>query len=65
MVGLPSGVMTVRSLLADPSTSGAWTLDAARSSVRFTNKTMWGLLKVNGRFTDVSGSGQIGDDGRR
>lgn len=63
MVGLPSGVMTVRSLLADPSTSGAWTLDTARSSVRFTNKTMWGLLKVNGRFTDVSGSGQIGDDG--
>ena len=56
--------MTVHSMLADPSSSGTWTLAPDRSSVRFTNKTMWGLLKVNGRFTDVSGSGQIGDDGR-
>lgn len=55
--------MTVTSLLADPSTSGTWTLAPERSSVRFTNKTLWGLVKVNGRFTEVAGSGQIGDDG--
>ncbi len=31
----------------------------ARSSVRFKNKTLWGLVPVNGEFTDVSGDGQI------
>ncbi|MCE9516294.1 MAG: YceI family protein [Mycobacterium sp.] len=55
--------MTVRSLLADPSTSGAWTLAADRSSVRFSNKTLWGLFTVKGQFTDVAGSGEIGADG--
>ena len=55
--------MTVRSLLADPSTSGPWTLAADRSSVRFSNKTLWGLFTVKGQFTDVVGSGEIGSDG--
>lgn len=55
--------MTVRSVLADPSTSGVWTLATDRSSIRFTNKTLWGLFKVNGRFTDFEGAGRIGDDG--
>ena len=52
--------MTVRSILADPSMAGTWSLAADRSSVRFTNKTLWGLVKVNGEFDDVSGTGQFG-----
>ena len=55
--------MTVRSLLADSSTSGSWTLAADRSSVKFSNKTLWGLFTVKGQFTDVTGSGEIGEDG--
>lgn len=55
--------MSVRSVLADPSTSGTWTLSTDRSSIRFTNRTLWGLLKVNGHFADFDGSGRIGDDG--
>lgn len=55
--------MAVRSMLSDPSTTGTWTLASDSSSVRFTNKTLWGLLKVNGRFAEFSGSGEIGADG--
>ena len=49
----------LQSLLADPGTAGVWNLVPARSSVRFKNKTLWGLAAVNGEFTDVSGDGQI------
>ena len=52
--------MTVQSVLADPSMAGTWSLSADRSSVRFTNKTLWGLVKVNGEFKEVSGTGQFG-----
>ena len=49
----------LQALLADPATAGVWKLVPARSSVRFKNKTLWGLVPVNGEFTDVSGDGQI------
>ena len=49
----------LQSLLADPATAGVWNLVPARSSVRFRNKTLWGLVPVNGEFTDISGDGQI------
>lgn len=38
---------------------GRWTLDAAGSSVRIQNKTMWGLVNVKGVFTKVSGEGEV------
>jgi polyisoprenoid-binding protein YceI len=50
---------TLQTLLADPATAGVWNLVPVRSSVRFKNKTLWGLASVNGEFTDVSGDGQI------
>lgn len=50
---------TLQSLLADPAVAGVWNLVPARSSVRFKNKTLWGLVPVNGEFTEVSGDGQI------
>ncbi|TGD87130.1 YceI family protein [Mycolicibacterium sp. CH28] len=49
----------LQALLDDPTTAGAWNLVPARSSVRFKNKTFWGLVTVNGEFTEVSGDGQI------
>ena len=56
--------MTAQTPLTDPQLAGTWTLDPQRSSVRFTSKTLWGLVPVNGRFTDVSGAGQLTSDGR-
>jgi len=42
---------------------GAFTLDAANSSVRFHNKSVWGLVHVHGTFGSVRGSGEIAADG--
>ena len=53
--------MTAQTPLTDPQLAGTWTLDAQRSSVRFTSKTLWGLIPVNGRFTEVTGDGRIAD----
>lgn len=55
--------MTFRGLLADEGVVGTWALAPDRSSVRFTNKTLWGLMKVRGRFADVNGTGRIDADG--
>lgn len=51
--------MTVQSVLDDPAAIGTWTLVPDRSSVSFTNKTLWGLVPVNGHFTDISGQGRL------
>lgn len=51
-------------LLTDPQTAGTWRLDPQRSSVKFTARTLWGLVPVNGRFTDVNGEGRVGADGQ-
>ncbi|WP_396926757.1 YceI family protein [Mycolicibacterium sp.] len=53
----------LHALLNDPGAAGTWQLVPARSSVRFTNKTFWGLATVTGKFGDVSGTGQIGANG--
>jgi len=42
---------------------GPFTLDPARSTVRFKHKTMWGLASVNGTFGTVRGSGAVAADG--
>ncbi|MCX2932149.1 YceI family protein [Mycobacterium sp. CVI_P3] len=49
----------MQALLDDPTTAGRWRLVPDRSSVRFKNKTFWGLATVTGEFTDVRGSGEI------
>ncbi|HTJ66029.1 MAG TPA: YceI family protein [Actinospica sp.] len=43
--------------------SGSFTLDPARSSVRFTHKTMWGLVTVKGVFGAIRGGGAVSADG--
>jgi polyisoprenoid-binding protein YceI len=54
---------TVTKLLSNPQAVGVWTLVRDRSTLAFTNKTMWGLMNVKGRFTEFSGEGQITDTG--
>lgn len=51
---------SLQALLDEP---GRWQLVPARSSVRFKNKTFWGLATVTGEFADVRGAGQIGANG--
>ncbi len=53
----------LHALLNDPGAAGVWQLVPARSSVRFKNKTLWGLATVTGKFGDVSGTGQVGANG--
>lgn len=50
---------TVETLLSDPDTAGVWSLVPDRSFVAFKVKNMWGLMNVKGKFTDVSGDGQV------
>lgn len=50
----------VQALLDEPAN---WQLEPARSSLRFKNKTFWGLATVTGEFTDVRGAGQIDANG--
>jgi polyisoprenoid-binding protein YceI len=49
----------LQALLADGKLAGAWTLDGARSSVGLRSKSMWNLVKVKGRFTQVTGAAAI------
>ncbi|KDE98437.1 hypothetical protein Y900_005655 [Mycolicibacterium aromaticivorans JS19b1 = JCM 16368] len=53
----------LQALLNDPGAAGVWQLVPTRSSVRFKNKTFWGLATVTGTFGDVSGTGQVGSNG--
>ena len=46
-------------LLASGVLAGAWQLDAARTSVTLRSKSVWGLVSVRGRFTEVSGNGVV------
>ena len=55
---------SVTELLKDPQAVGTWTLDPNRSSFSFTNKTMWGLMNVKGRFTEFSGEGHVDAGGK-
>jgi polyisoprenoid-binding protein YceI len=62
----PSGPMTapVQALLADGALAGEWALDPGKSSIRLKNRSMWGLMRVNGVFREVSGDGSIYPDGQ-
>jgi len=51
---------TVAQVLRSP---GRWSLDAARSTFGFRNKTMSGLLTVKGRFREFRREGKVADSG--
>ena len=64
----PSGHTTtmppVHALLADGALAGEWALDRGQSSVQLKSRVLGGLIRVNGVFRDVSGSGTISPDGQ-
>ena len=43
--------------------AGHYELDPGASEVRIEHRTMWGLVNVKGRFTGLSGAGEIASDG--
>ena len=53
----------LQALLDDPNSAWRWQLVPARSSVRFKNKTFWGLATVTGEFTEVRGAGEVTANG--
>jgi polyisoprenoid-binding protein YceI len=53
----------IQALLADGKLAGAWTLDGAKSSVSLSSKSVWNLVKVKGRFTQVTGAAVIAPGG--
>jgi polyisoprenoid-binding protein YceI len=46
-------------LLADGKLAGSWALDGAKSSVGLRTKSVWGLVKVKGVFSQVAGEAVI------
>ena len=62
----PSGQMTALPLqarLKDGALAGEWVLDPRKSSIRLKNRSMGGLVPVNGVFREVSGNGTVSPDG--
>jgi polyisoprenoid-binding protein YceI len=62
----PSGQMNatrLQALLADGALGGEWALDPDQSSIRLKNRSVGGLVPVNGVFREVSGSGTVLMDG--
>jgi polyisoprenoid-binding protein YceI len=62
----PSGHMTipvVQALLTDGTLAGEWALDPRTSSIRLKSRSIWGLVRVNGVFREVSGNGTVRADG--
>jgi len=53
----------LEALLKGGTLAGEWVLDPGKSSIRLKNKSMWGLLPVNGVFGELSGSGTVSPDG--
>lgn len=43
--------------------TGLWQLDPARSTIAFRQKTMWGMVTVNGTFAGITGEGEVRPDG--
>ncbi|MGH9096713.1 MAG: YceI family protein [Acidimicrobiales bacterium] len=47
----------------DGSLAGRWVLSPDRTTVAFRSTSMWGLVKVNGRFNRVQGEGTFDPSG--
>jgi polyisoprenoid-binding protein YceI len=62
-----TGQMTapaLEALLTSGALAGTWILDPGQSSVRLFNKSIAGLVKVNGVFREVGGTGTVSPDGQ-
>jgi polyisoprenoid-binding protein YceI len=53
----------LQELLKDAALAGEWMLDPSRSTVSLKNRSMWGLVPVNGIFRQVTGKGTVSPAG--
>jgi polyisoprenoid-binding protein YceI len=53
----------LQALLEDGALAGEWVLDPHQSSIRLRNKSMAGLVRVNGIFGAVTGHATVSPDG--
>ncbi len=53
----------LEALLQEQVLAGDWLLDPRTSSVALKNRSMWGLVPVNGHFREVRGHGIVSADG--
>jgi polyisoprenoid-binding protein YceI len=60
----PAAAPALTELLKDAALAGQWTLDPARSSVSLHSKSIGGLVRVNGVFAHVTGSGSVSPAGQ-
>ena len=49
--------------LGSATAAGIWRLEAAKSTVEFRARTIWGLVPVRGSFRAVEGEGEVAADG--
>ncbi|MGV0718034.1 YceI family protein [Mycolicibacterium sp. XJ662] len=49
----------VQELLDDPTSAGEWRVVPDKSTLGINVKSMWGLMPVRGRFTEVRGEAQL------
>ncbi|HVB93694.1 MAG TPA: YceI family protein, partial [Acidimicrobiales bacterium] len=54
---------TLAARLQDGSLAGRWVLSPDRTTVAFQSTSLWGLVKVTGRFTGVQGEGKVDPSG--
>jgi polyisoprenoid-binding protein YceI len=50
-------------LLQEQTLVGEWVLDPRSSRIKLNNKSMWGLVPVNGEFREASGHGTVSANG--
>lgn len=55
--------LNAATMLADGSLAGTWVLANERTTVAFRSSSLWGLIKVKGRFTQVHGEGTLDGGG--
>jgi polyisoprenoid-binding protein YceI len=63
----PSGPVTappLQALLQAGALAGEWVLDPGKSGIRLKNRSMGGLVPVNGVFREVSGNGTVSPGGK-
>jgi polyisoprenoid-binding protein YceI len=50
---------STQELLSNPASVGVWNVDPGRSTIGFKSRSFYGLVPVNGQFSEFSGDGQI------
>jgi len=58
-----STTKALEALLQDQDLAGEWVLDPRISSISLKNKSMWGLVPVNGQFREIRGHGTVSAGG--